>query len=286
MELFNPFKLKLPDNSSEYLIGNKNELLLICGPCVIESREHVLRHAEKIKKIIAKIPQSEVKINLVFKASYDKANRTSGASFRGVGLEQGISILSEVRKEFNLPVISDIHTEQEVIPVSEVVDILQIPAFLCRQTDLLVAAASGKKPILIKKGQFLHPSDMKYSAEKIKTAGENRILFCERGSCFGYRDLVVDFKGLLIMKEIGRPVIFDATHSVQSMGGLDGKSGGASKFVPHLARAAMAFGIDGLFLECHENPELAPSDGPNMIKLSELESVILDMYKIKSALLS
>jgi 2-dehydro-3-deoxyphosphooctonate aldolase (KDO 8-P synthase) len=266
----NSVTLVAPDSTYDFTIGDDSSLCLILGPCVIESREHLLRHASGIVAMISEYPN----LKLVFKSSYDKANRTSGAGFRGLGIDEGLSLLEEVRKEFNVPVITDVHSPEDVKSAASVVDILQIPAFLCRQTDLLVAAGSTGKTTLIKKGQFLHPSDMKFAAEKVKLSGSENILLCERGACFGYRDLVVDFRSFSIMRDAGFPVVFDATHAVQVMGGASGSSSGNREYVPALARAALAFGVDGLFLECHESPETAPSDGPNMLPLEVLPNVL------------
>ena len=262
-----------------FSIGAPSELAIICGPCVIESREHALFMAKSIKSICDRLG-----LPLVYKSSYDKANRTSASSFRGMGLDEGLKILREVRETFKIPVITDVHTEEEAEVAGLHVDILQIPAFLCRQTDLLLAAGRSAKTVLIKKGQFLHPADMAFAAEKVKQAGGADVLLCERGACFGYRELIVDFRSLGIMRELGYPVVFDATHSVQVMGGSNGKSGGARKWVPPLARAAVAFGVDAVFLECHQEPEQAPSDGPNMIPLGELEALLVQLKQIREAL--
>ena len=251
------------------------ELVIICGPCVIESRDHCLRHAEKIKKIA-----EVVSLPLVFKASYDKANRTSASSYRGIGLDEGLAVLSEVRSSFKLPVVTDVHSEDDVPAVAAVVDLLQIPAFLCRQTSLLLAAGNAKKPVMIKKGQFLAPQDMAYAVEKVCSTGNNQVLACERGTCFGYRELIVDFRGLRVMSSQGTPVIFDATHSVQVMGGAGGASGGDRTNVALLARAAVAVGVKGVFIEAHEDPDRAPSDGPNMVPLSQLELLLRDLKTI------
>jgi 2-dehydro-3-deoxyphosphooctonate aldolase (KDO 8-P synthase) len=258
----------------EIVIGDRKKLGLILGPCVIESRDLILRHTDKIKSIVQAVSGEDDCFSLIFKSSFDKANRTSKGSFRGIGIDESLKILSEVRTEFDLPVITDIHSPEQVPVVGAVCDILQIPAFLCRQTDLLIAAGESKKPILIKKGQFLHPDDMKYAADKIVEGGSDQILLCERGVSFGYRDLVVDFKSFSMMNNLGYPVVFDVTHSVQSLGGAGGKTSGASQYVPQLARAGVAFGVDALFMEAHEEPSKAPSDGPNMIKLENLESVL------------
>ena len=259
-------------------VGGDSSPLIICGPCAIESRESTLRHAEKIVEVAR-----SNSLPIVFKSSYDKANRTKHDSFRGVGIEEGLSILQEVKNTFSVPVITDVHSVEEVAAVGEVADILQVPAFLCRQTDILVAAGNSNKTVMIKKGQFLAPEDMKYALEKVSSSGNQKVMLCERGSCFGYRDLVVDFRGICQMKETGAPVIYDATHSVQVMGGAGGSSSGNRKFLLPLLRAACAVGIDGVFLECHENPESAPSDGANMLPLDSLEAVLKDI-KILSGL--
>ncbi len=259
-------------------VGAGNKLLLIAGPCQIESRDHALAVAEQLKKICAKFP-----INLVYKSSFDKANRTSVQTKRGPGIDEGLKILEEVRKETGLPVLTDIHTVEQARMAAEVVDILQTPAFLCRQTDLLIAAGATGKAVNVKKGQFLHPEDMRYVAEKVAFSGNKRIMLCERGSSLGYRDLVVDMRALVIMAQIGYPVIYDATHSVQSLGGVGGSSGGSPQFIVPLIRAAVAVGIDGLFIECHNDPLNAPSDGPSMLPLSEMEKVLEMVVKIRSA---
>lgn len=262
-------RLSRPDLTSEIVIGDASKLALIAGPCVIESRDHLFRHAERVVKLVSNYPE----ISLIFKSSYDKANRTSMKGFRGMGMEEGLRILQEVRNEFNVPVITDVHGASEVEAVASVVDILQVPAFLCRQTDLLLAVGAAKKTVLIKKGQFLHPTDMAFAADKVKIGGSDRVLLCERGSCFGYRDLVVDFRSFSIMKELGYPVVYDATHSVQSMGSAGGSSSGNRAYVPSLASAAIAYGVDALFVECHENPDSAPSDGPNMLTFEMLDDL-------------
>ena len=259
-------------------VGDRKPLLLIAGPCQIESRDHALKTAEKLCELVKKFP-----VSFVYKSSYDKANRTSISGARGIGLDAGLKILEEVQKTFSVPVITDAHTVEEATTVGSVVDIVQIPAFLCRQTDLLIAAGKTNKTIHIKKGQFLHPLDMKYAAEKIASSGNNKILLCERGATFGYRDLVVDMRGLVLMRELGYPVIFDATHSVQSMGGAGGASSGERRFVLPLARAAVAVGVDGVFIECHENPDSAPSDGKNMIALSDMERHLSEICRIRDA---
>lgn len=273
----NVVTISTPSGSS-FAIGDRRKLGLIIGPCVIESRDSIFRHAEKICNIVKQVSGAEDIFSLIFKSSFDKANRTSSDSFRGLGVDEALKILEEARSEFNVPVITDIHSPEQVAAVSSVCDVLQIPAFLCRQTDLLIATGKSLKPILIKKGQFLHPDDMRYAADKVKAGGSSQILFCERGASFGYRDLVVDFKSFSMMSNVGYPVVFDVTHSVQSLGGAGGKTSGAGQYVPQLARAGVAYGVDALFMEAHEDPANAPSDGPNMISLEDLKSV-LDQIK-------
>jgi 2-dehydro-3-deoxyphosphooctonate aldolase (KDO 8-P synthase) len=253
-------------------IGAEAPLAFVCGPCVIESREHALFMADKISAIAGKLG-----VPVVFKASYDKANRTSGAGFRGVGIERGLAILAEVRRSYGVPVVTDVHTEEEARQAGEVVDLVQVPAFLCRQSSLLNAAAATGKPVMVKKGQFMHPADMRYVVDKLVSSGATQVLLCERGSCFGYRELVVDFRSLAIMAELGCPIVFDGTHSVQVMGGERGCSGGNRQFVPALCRAAVSVGVDALFLECHDRPDLAPSDGPNMVELGSLERLLAEL---------
>ena len=255
-----------------------NDLLLFAGPCQIESEQHALDTAGQIKEAVAGLP-----VKLFYKSSYDKANRTSLNAERGAGINEGLKILAKVKAEFDLGLVTDIHSVEQAKIAAEIVDVLQIPAFLCRQTDLLLAAGSTGKTVNIKKGQFLHPSDMQYCAEKVKAGGTDKILLCERGTCFGYRELIVDFRSLLIMKELGYPVIFDATHSVQIMGGANGSSGGAREYVKPLAKAAAAVGIDGLFIECHDNPEHAPSDGKNMLEIRDLRPLLEQIIKIREA---
>ncbi|MBZ8183118.1 3-deoxy-8-phosphooctulonate synthase [Oscillatoria salina] len=265
--------------SDKIIIGDRQPLALIAGPCVIESEEFTLKMAAEIRKI-----GDRLSIPFIFKSSFDKANRTSIESFRGQNLETGLKILQRVKDEINVPVLTDIHESYQAKIVAEVVDILQIPAFLCRQTDLLIAAAATKRAINIKKGQFLAPWDMKHVVSKLETAGATNILLTERGTSFGYNTLVVDFRSLPQMRELGYPVVFDATHSVQMPGGQGGKSGGQRQFVPHLARAATAIGIDALFLEVHENPDIALSDGPNMIPLAQLETLLKQILSIRNGL--
>ena len=239
--------------------GLDQPMFLIAGPCVIESRELVMRTAERLRTIC-----SQAGVPLIFKASYDKANRSSGKSFRGLGMEEGLGILAEVRRELGLPVLTDVHEADQAAPVAEVVDVLQTPAFLCRQTDFIRAVAACGKPVNIKKGQFLAPAEMNNVVEKAKEAsGEDNILVCERGYAFGYNNLISDMRSLMIMRGTGCPVVFDATHSVQLPGGQGVSSGGQREFVPALARAATATGVAGLFMETHPDPAKALSDGPN-----------------------
>lgn len=258
--------------------GRGENLLLIAGPCQIESKDHALRIAEFLCQATEKLP-----ISLVYKSSFDKANRTSVKSQRGVGMDAGLRVLDDVRTKFKIPVLTDVHSEEQAREVGKVVDILQIPAFLCRQTDLLVAAGLTGKTINVKKGQFLHPADMQFVAEKIASTGNKKILLCERGTCFGYRDLIMDPRNLVIMRETGYPVIFDATHSVQSMGGGAGSSGGSRHYVEALARAAVATGVDGVFIECHNDPDNAPSDGPCMLPLDRVTPLLERLIRIREA---
>lgn len=259
--------------------GAGQKLLLIAGPCQIESRDHALSVARELVKITEGLP-----VSLVFKASYDKANRTSLSGVRGIGIDAGLKILQEIRSECGVPVLTDIHSPEEAAQAAEVVDIIQTPAFLCRQTDLLIAAGKTGKAVNVKKGQFLHPSDMEYAAQKIASSGNENVMLCERGSSFGYRDLVVDMRGLMIMRETGYPVIFDGTHSVQSMGGAGGASSGSRHYVAPLVKAAVAVGVDGIFVECHPNPDAAPSDGPNMLPLSDMKPLLHTITKLRGAL--
>lgn len=245
--------------------GGANPISLICGPCQLESLDHARFMAEKIAEACA-----PTGTKFIFKASYDKANRSSMNSQRGLGMEKGLQILDQIRKEFGVPVLTDVHDASHCAPAAEIVDVLQIPAFLCRQTDLLLAAGATGKVVNIKKGQFLAPWDMKNVAAKIESTGNENIMLCERGTSFGYNTLVSDFRGLPIMAATGWPVIFDATHSVQQPGGLGTSSGGQREFVQVLASAACAVGIAGLFIETHQDPDNAPSDGPNMVPVAEL----------------
>jgi 2-dehydro-3-deoxyphosphooctonate aldolase (KDO 8-P synthase) len=250
-------------------IGGSNPLAFILGPCQLENRDHAMFMAEKISKVCS--PSSS---NFIFKSSFDKANRSSIASARGVGIEEGLKILEEVKLTFNCPVITDIHSISQCASAAEVVDILQIPTFLSRQTDLLLAAGETGKPVNVKKGQFLAPWEMTNVAEKIASTGNKKILLCERGTSFGYNTLVNDFRGLEIMAETGYPIVFDATHSVQQPGGRGNSSGGERKFVATLARAACAVGISAVFIETHQDPDNAPCDGPNMIDVADLQKLI------------
>jgi 2-dehydro-3-deoxyphosphooctonate aldolase (KDO 8-P synthase) len=259
--------------------GGGRPFALIAGPCVIESREHCLRHATALQRICA-----ETKVPFVFKSSFDKANRTSGGAFRGLGLEEGLSILAEVKRELGVPVLTDVHDAAQCAPCGAVVDCLQIPAFLCRQTDLLLAAAATGRAVNVKKGQFMAPEDTKNVLAKVTGAGNPNAMITERGVTFGYRTLVVDFTGFPTMRSFGQPLVFDATHAVQRPGGEGTKTGGDRTKVPYLARAAVACGIDGLFLEVHEDPDRAPSDGPNMLRLDELPRVLGELCAIQDAL--
>lgn len=265
--------------SDKFLVGggSSSPLLLIAGPCQLESEEHALMIARELKSIC-----NGRNVNLVFKASFDKANRTKLGSVRGLGLEAGLMVLANIRTKLDLPVLTDVHSVDQVREAGRFVDVIQIPAFLCRQTDLLIAAGESGKVINIKKGQFLAPEDMEFAAEKVASTGNRKILLCERGATFGYRDLVVDMRALVIMRASGYPVVFDATHSVQSPGGAGGKSGGRREFVAPLARAATAVGVDGLFIECHENPAAAPSDGDSMLPLNELPALLDKVLAIRA----
>lgn len=269
-------KVKIRDT---HVAGTGEPLLVIAGPCQIESRDHCLKIASFLVEVCHDLP-----VNLVFKSSFDKANRTSLGGVRGPGMEEGLAILAEVGNETGLPLISDIHLPEQAAAAAEVLDILQIPAFLCRQTDLLLAAGKTGAAINLKKGQFLHPEDMQFGAEKIASTGNDRILLCERGTMHGYRDLVVDMRSLPLMQALGYPVVFDATHSVQSMGGSGGKSGGNRQFIVPLIRAAAATGIDGLFIECHDDPANAPSDGASMLPLEEVREAIAVACRIREAI--
>jgi 2-dehydro-3-deoxyphosphooctonate aldolase (KDO 8-P synthase) len=250
-------------------IGNKLPFVLIAGPCQIESHDHALEVADALSAMTKALD-----IALIYKSSFDKANRTSSDAARGVGMAAGLAILAEIRQRFAIPVLTDVHTAEQCAPAAEAVDILQIPAFLCRQTDLLVAAGQTGRVINVKKGQFLAPWDMKNVAAKIAATGNQRILLTERGASFGYNTLVTDFRSLPIMAATGYPVVFDATHSVQQPGGQGSSSGGQREFAPVLARAALAVGVAALFIETHPDPDKAPSDGPNMIPLREMPALL------------
>jgi len=260
-------------------VGEGKPLLWIVGPCVIESREFLLPIAEKLAQV-----SSDLEIPLVFKSSFDKANRTSGKSFRGPGLKAGLAILDEVKKKTGLPVLTDFHESWQAEHVAQVCDILQIPAFLARQTDMLEAAGKTGRVVNVKKGQFMAPVDMKNVVKKLEEVGCKRILLTERGSSFGYQTLVNDFRAIPQMQEYGYPVIFDATHSVQSPGGAGDRSGGDRRMVPYLARAATAVGCDGVFLEVHPDPDQAPSDGPNMLRLEQFPELVTTCLRIRAAL--
>jgi 2-dehydro-3-deoxyphosphooctonate aldolase (KDO 8-P synthase) len=269
----------LPNNPAQigpYRCGRGEPLLLIAGPCVIESESLTLAIARRLKEMVADLP-----VRLVFKASFDKANRTSGAAFRGAGMEGGLKVLVRVKDETGLPVTTDIHESQQAQPVAEVCELLQIPAFLARQTDLLVAAAKTGRAVNVKKGQFMAPWDMRNVLEKLNSAGCPNVLLCERGTFFGYGRLVNDMRALPQMQALGAPVIFDATHSVQEPGGLGAATGGNRAMVEPLARAATAIGVDGLFFEVHPDPDSAPSDGPNMLRLDDFPAVLRRVLAIR-----
>ena len=267
--------LTTPIDGSEIKIGGGNPLVFIAGPCVIEGHEITLRIAEKLKKVA-----SALSIPLIFKSSYDKANRTSIDSYRGPGLLEGLRILDEIRVNLRLPVLSDVHRFEEIERAANVLDILQVPAFLCRQTDFVTEIARTKKIINLKKGQFLAPWDMKNIIEKIHSVDNDQILLTERGTSFGYNSLVADMRSLPVMKGLGYPVVFDATHSVQLPGGKGKVSGGQREFVPYLSRAAVAVGIDAIFMEVHEDPDRALCDGPNSISMDSLPELLGQLKKI------
>lgn len=258
-------------------IGGKEPFALITGPCQLESLTHSRMMAERIAEACA-----PTKTGFIFKASYDKANRSSISTKRGLGMEEGLTILSKIREEFGCPILTDVHDARQCAPAAEAVDVIQIPAFLCRQTDLLLAAGETGAAINVKKGQFLAPWDMGNVAEKIASTGNERIMLCDRGTSFGYNTLVSDFRGLPIMVATGYPVVFDATHSVQQPGGQGTTSGGQREFAPVLARAAVAVGVSALFIETHEDPDNAPSDGPNMIPIEEMKALIGNLARYDS----
>jgi 2-dehydro-3-deoxyphosphooctonate aldolase (KDO 8-P synthase) len=267
------------------VVGGGAPLVLIGGPCAIESEKHALMVAERLQRITA-----DARVPFVYKSSYDKANRSSVRSYRGPGLVEGLRILKRVKEETGLPVLSDVHDVAEVGPAAEVLDVLQVPAFLCRQTDLVVACAKSGRPVNVKKGQFVAPRDMINVVEKVRSAGSEDLLLTERGTSFGYNNLVVDFRGLPIMRELGYPVVFDATHSVQLPGGQGDRSGGERQYVQALARAAVAVGVDALFMEMHEDPDRTLedgrplSDGPNMLRLDDLPRLLAELGGIGAAL--
>ena len=256
-------------------VNNLNPFILIAGPCAIESKDHAFDIASKIQEICL-----ELNINFIYKSSFDKANRTSIVSSRGVGIEKGLKVLESIKKDLKISVITDVHEKEQCNEVASVVDVLQIPAFLCRQTDLLNKAAYTGKAVMVKKGQFLAPWDMSNIANKLEKAGCNKIMLCERGTSFGYNNLVSDMRSIPIMQKIGWPVIFDATHSVQQPGGLGESSGGKREYVPYLARAAIAVGVAGVFIETHQNPDNAPSDGPNMLNINDLKKLLQNLKQI------
>ena len=262
-------------NCNGIKISNNEPLTLIAGPCQLESEQHSMDMAGKIKEIAEKFD-----IGFIYKTSFDKANRTSLKGKRGAGLENSLPVFDKIKKDLKIPVLTDIHNEEQCLAVSKHVDILQIPAFLCRQTDLLIAAAKTKKIINVKKGQFLAPWDMANVTKKISESGNKNILVTERGASFGYNTLVSDMRSLPIMSKLGYPVIFDATHSVQQPGGMGDKSGGQREFVEYLARAAVAVGVAGVFIETHQDPDNAPSDGPNMLPIDKLEQLLNQLFEI------
>lgn len=267
----------LPAQVGPYEVGPGRPLLLVAGPCVLETEELTLR----IARHLADVAQRHG-VSLVFKASFDKANRTSGDSFRGLGLEAGLAMLDAVRRATGLPVTTDIHESQQAAPAAEVCDVLQIPAFLARQTDLLAAAAATGKAVHVKKGQFMAPGDMRHVVAKLESSGCRNIMLCERGTFFGYGRLVNDMQSLPLMRALGVPVVFDATHSVQQPGGLGSTTGGNRAMVEPLARAAVAIGCDGLFFETHPEPERSPSDGPNMVPLADFEAMLVRLLTLRS----
>ena len=272
---------RLPASVGQHHCGPGQPLLVIAGPCVIESADLCLRIADHLAGI-----QADLGVQVVFKASYDKANRTSGGSFRGPGIDEGLAVLARVRTATGLPVTTDVHLPEQAVAAGEVCELLQIPAFLCRQTDLLLAAAATGRAVNVKKGQFVAPGDMKHVVAKLLAGGCRDVLLCERGTFFGYGRLVNDFGGLVTMRAMGVPVIFDATHSVQQPASLGGATGGDRALVEPLARAAAAVGIDGVFFETHPDPETSPSDGPNMVPLHELRGVLARVLRIHEARLA
>ena len=261
-------------NIKNLVIDNNKAFTLIAGPCVIESKEHALKTADKLANIC-----SDLELEFIYKSSFDKANRTSINSSRGPGLMESLEIFSAVKEKIGCPVITDIHEKEQIPIIADVIDVIQIPAFLCRQTDLLIAAAKTNLPIMVKKGQFLAPWDMKNVADKISANGAGGVMICERGVTFGYNTLVSDFRSIPILKTLGHPVVFDATHSVQQPGGLGDKSSGQREYVPTLATAAAAIGVAAIFMETHEDPDNAPSDGPNMWPLNKLKDLLEVLIK-------
>lgn len=264
-------------NVAGITIGGEGLPVLIAGPCVIENRESATQIAVFLKDLT-----DELHVPFVFKTSYDKANRTALKSYRGPGLSKGLEIISHIKAKLDIPVISDVHRFSEIEPASQILDIMQIPAFMCRQTDFVVAVSEAGKPVNIKKGQFLAPWDVEHIVEKVISTGNDQVLLTERGSSFGYNNLVVDFRSLHIMRQLERPVIFDATHSVQLPGGAGCASGGQREFVPMMARAAMAAGVDGIFLEVHPNPDKALCDGPNSVPLQQLKPLLKQLLAIRA----
>lgn len=263
----------------DFKLDLQKDFFLIAGPCVIESREHVMFMAKELKKVTA-----DCGVGFVFKASFDKANRSSIKSFRGAGITEGLKILGEVREQVGVPVLTDIHEAAQADVVAKNVDVLQIPAFLCRQTDLIVAAAKTGRIVNVKKGQFLAPWEMKNVVDKAREAGSQRFMLTERGASFGYNNLVVDFRSFPIMKGFGCPVVFDVTHSLQLPGGQGQSSGGQPQYIPHLARAGVAAGVDGLFMEVHENPAKALSDGPNALDLALLKPLLRQLVRLRGVI--
>ncbi|MDQ6990532.1 MAG: 3-deoxy-8-phosphooctulonate synthase [Mariprofundaceae bacterium] len=260
---------------ADFEIANDLPFVLFAGPCVIEGEDFTLQVAAQIRDIAARVG-----VPFVFKSSFDKANRTSIDGFRGPGLQEGLRILKRVKDEVGVPVITDVHTPEQAKPVAAVVDILQTPAFLCRQTDFITAIAKAGKPVNIKKGQFLAPWDMPHVLEKAKATGNHNIMLCDRGTSFGYNNLVSDFRSLMVMAETGAPVVYDATHSVQQPGGLGGATGGNREYVPGLSRAAVSIGVAAVFMEVHPHPDQAKSDGPNSLALADLEALLVTLKKI------
>jgi 2-dehydro-3-deoxyphosphooctonate aldolase (KDO 8-P synthase) len=253
----------------DFIINNSKPFTLIAGPCVIENLDHALKTANKINQIC-----NSLGLNFIYKSSFDKANRTSMNSLRGPGIHESLEIFNQIKDKIGCPIITDVHEKEQIDIITKVVDVIQIPAFLCRQTDLLVEAAKSNLPVMVKKGQFLAPWDMKNVVDKLSQNGDGGVLICERGVSFGYNTLVSDFRSIPILKNLGHPVVFDATHSVQQPGGLGDKSSGQREFVPTLAKAASAIGIAAIFMETHENPDEAPSDGPNMWPINELKNLL------------